>query len=347
MTHAFPFTPGIETHIIDQAAIKERDIMKYLARFIIMAFMAAMFGSLASCATANYTKGIKHYKPDDVAAAVRELKPLAEQGNPEAQFNLSSLYYQGLGVPQDYREAVLWMRKAADQGHLFAQTTLGSLYAEGLHTVIEKDHSQALMWFILAAGQGDMEAMELRDANAARMTPTQIVEAQRLAREFKPQNIHTKSLQEFMALGKRGDAVAQFKVGLIYYFGQGVPRDYLESLNWFKKAARQGHALAQYNAGYMHEKGEGTPQDYAEAAKYYRHAAERGNLLAQYNLGYMYEKGQGVLPDEVQALMWYNLAAIQGETKAKAARDRITVWMSPDHVAEAQRRAREFKTVGR
>ena len=347
MAYTFPFMSEIETRIIDQAAVKERDIMKYLARLIVMAFMAAMLGGLAGCATANYTKGMKHYKPDDVAAAVRELQPLAEQGNPEAQFNLSSLYYQGLGVPQDYREAVRWMRKAAEQGYLFAQTTLGSLYAEGLHKVIEKDPSQALMWFILAAGQGDREAMELRDAIAERMTPSQIAEAQRLAREFKPQNIHTQSLRKFKALGEQGDAAAQFKVGLIYYFGQGVPRDYLESLHWFKKAARQGHPLAQYNAGYMHEKGEGTPQDYVEAAKYYRQAAERGDQMSQYNLGYIYEKGLGVNRDEVQALMWYSLAAVQGETKAKAARDRVTVWMTPNQVAEAQRRAREFKTTER
>lgn len=321
--------------------------MKYLARFITMVFMAALLGGLAGCATANYAKGMKHYQPKDATAAVRDLKPLAEQGDPEAQFNLSSLYYQGLGVPQDYREAVRWMRKAAEQGYVFAQTTLGSLYAEGLHRVIEKDLSQALMWFILAAGQGDIEAVELRDAVAERMTPTQIAEAQRLAREFRPQDIHVKSLQEFKALGEKGDAAAQFKVGLSYYFGQGVPRDYLESLNWFKKAAGQGHPLAQYNAGYMHEKGEGTPQDYAEAARYYRQAAERGNQLAQYTLGYMHEKGLGMNRDEVQALMWYSLAAIQGETKARAARDRITVWMTPAQVAEAQRRAREFRTVGR
>jgi TPR repeat protein len=84
-----------------------------------------------------------------------------------------------------------------------------------------------------------------------------------------------------------------------------------------------------------------------EAAKYYRQAAQRGNRLAQYTLGYLYEKGQGVSQDEIQALMWYNLAAIQGETKAKAARDRVTIWMTPAQIAEAQRLAREFKIVGK
>jgi TPR repeat protein len=321
--------------------------MKYLARFILLVFMAAILWNSAGCAPSNYEKGMKQYKPDDVAAAVSELKPLAEQGNAEAQFNLGSLYYQGWGVPQDYREAAQWLRKAAEQNHTFAQATLGTIYAEGVQGVVEKDLSQGLMWFILAASQGDMEAMEFRDNLAMRMTPKQITEAQKLAREFKPQSAYAKSLRELKALAEQGDATSQFKVGLIYYSGQGVPRDYLEALNWFKKAALQNNPLAQFNAGYMYEKGEGTSQDYVEAAKWYRLAAERGNQLAQYNLGYMYEKGQGVLADEVQALMWYNLAAIQGEAKAKMARDRVIVWMKTEQINEAQRLAREFKTVGK
>jgi uncharacterized protein len=347
VTHPIRLNSEIETRIIAQAVVKETDMMNYSARLIVMAFMAALFWGLVGCVPTNYNKGMRHYRPNDAAAAVRELKPLAEQGNAEAQFNLGSLYYQGWGVPQDYKEAAEWLRKSAEQGYIFAQVSLGSIYAEGVQGAIRQNYSDALMWFILAAGQGDMEAMELRDTLTERMTPTQIAEAQRLAREFKPLNIHTKSLEEFKALAKQGDTDAQFKVGLMYYFGQGVPRDYLESLNWFKMAARQGHPLAQYNAGYMYEKGEGTPQDYAEAARYYRRAAEQGYQLAQYTLGYLCEKGQGINRDEIQALMWYNLAAIQGETKAKAARDRIIVWMAPAQVAEAQRRAREFKTVGR
>jgi TPR repeat protein len=273
------------------------------------------------------------------------LKPLAEQGDAEAQFNLGSLYYQGWGVPQDYREAAKWLRKAAEQNHGFAQATLGTIYAEGVQGVIEADYPQALMWFILATARGDGEAREFRDSLAMRMTPKQITEAQMLAREFKPQDAYAKSLRELKQLAEKGDAAAQFKIGLIYYSGQGVARDYLEALKWFREAALQKHSLARYNVGYMYAKGEGTPQDYVEAAKWYRQAAEQGNQLAQYNLGYMYEKGQGVLADEVQALMWYNLASIQGEPKARMARDRVTVWMKPEQINQAQRLAREFKMV--
>jgi TPR repeat protein len=322
-------------------SLKETGIMKHLARFFLLVFAAAIFWGLAGCASSNYEKGIRLYKPDNIAAAESELRPRAEQGDAEAQFNLGSLYYQGLGVSQDYKEAVKWLLKAAEQGHIFSQATLGTVYAEGVQGVVPKEPPRALMWYIKAAAQGDMEALEFRDNLANRMTPDQIKEAQKLAKEFKPPD--TKSRQDLMARAKQGDDKAQFEVGLIYYKGQGVQADYLDALNWFKKAAGQGHSSAQYNVGYMNEKGEGTPQDYVEAAKYYHLAAEQRNHEAQYKLGYMYEKGQGVLQDEEQALMWYNLAAIQGETKAKAARDRITARMTDSQmITKAQDRAREF-----
>jgi len=296
-----------------------------------------------SCASATYERGFRHYHPEDVKAAVKQLLPLAEAGNADAQFNLGSLYYQGLGVPQDYREAVKWFRKAAEQGHLYAQVNLGSIYAEGIKGVIERDYPQALMWYLFAAARGDMEAIEMRDNLAMRMTPAQITEAQRLAREFRPTDAYTKLIEELSKQAQKGDGDAQFRLGLIYYYGRGITQDFTEALKWFKKAAEGGNIYAQHNVGYMYEKGEGAPQDYVEAAKWYLMAAERGNSQAQYVLGMFYEKGLGVPQDDVQALMWYNLSAARGDTRAKAARDRITVWMTPAQVAEAQRLAREFK----
>ena len=321
--------------------------MKHLTGFIFMVFIAALFWGIGGCAGSNYQKGVKNYQPENAAAAVRELKPLAEQGHADAQFNLGSLYYQGWGLPQDYKEAAKWFRKAAEQRHVYAQVTLGTIYAEGIQGVIEEDYPQALMWFIFAAAQGDMEAMEFRDVLATRMTPTQITEAQKMAREFKPEDAYAKLLRELKTLAEQDDAAAQLRVGLMYYNGQGVLQDYAEAMQWFRKSALQGNPFAQSNVAYMYEKGEGVPQDYVEAARWYRQAAEQGNAQAQFTLGYMYEKGLGMQQDEVRALMWFYLAAAQGDVKAKAARDRITVWMSPAQIIEAQRLAREFKIVGK
>jgi TPR repeat protein len=108
---------------------------------------------------------------------------------------LGTLYEHGLGVPQDYAEAAKWYRKASDQGNSSAQTALSGLYTIGRG--VPQDFVAAHMWMNLAAslqtdGAGSLSpdlqkgAAKLRDDLATMMTPQQIAEAQRLAREWKP-----------------------------------------------------------------------------------------------------------------------------------------------------------------
>ena len=117
-----------------------------------------------------------------------ELRALAQQGDVVAQLILAGNYNFGQGVPQDYVEAVLWFRLAADQGYALAQLNLGTSYANGQG--VPQDHVEAHMWFNLAAAQSSGEdrdqTVESRDAVAERMTPDQIAEAQRRAREWTP-----------------------------------------------------------------------------------------------------------------------------------------------------------------
>ena len=81
-------------------------------------------------------------------------------------------------------EAVRLYRKAAEQGLVEAQYNLGVMYAEGQG--VRQDFVQAHMWFDLAAASGDLSARKNSEIIAAKMTPSQIAEAQRLAREWKP-----------------------------------------------------------------------------------------------------------------------------------------------------------------
>jgi uncharacterized protein len=111
-------------------------------------------------------------------------RPLAEQGDASAQNNLGVMYDQGQGVPQDYAEAVKWYRKAAEQGHAKAQSNLGVMYGNGQG--VPQDYVQAHMWWNLSAAQGNENAVKNRDIVAKLMTPAQIAEAQKLAREWKP-----------------------------------------------------------------------------------------------------------------------------------------------------------------
>ena len=81
-------------------------------------------------------------------------------------------------------EAIKWFRKAADQGDADAQLLLGSLYLTG--NGVPQDYVIAHMWLNLAAAHGKEEAAEGRDHAEKLMTPAQIAEAQKLAREWKP-----------------------------------------------------------------------------------------------------------------------------------------------------------------
>jgi len=149
--------------------------------------------------------------------------------------------------------------------------------------------------------------------------------------------------REFEAAAQRGDAHAQFNLGLLYDGGQGVPQDNAKAAKWYRKAADQGLAEAQVLLGFLYDGGRGVLPDYAEAAKWYRKAADQGFAVAQFYLGLLYAKGQGVPQDYVAAHMWFNLAAAREEQGAAKARDAVASFMTPAQIAEAQRLARAWK----
>ena len=129
--------------------------------------------------------------PQNYAEAVKWYRKAADQGEALAQSTLGFMYAKGQGVPQNYAEAVRWFRKAADQGNARAQRNLGFMYANGQG--VPRDYVQAHKWSNLAASRfpaSDKEnrdkAVKNRDIMAAKMTPAQIAEAQKLAREWKP-----------------------------------------------------------------------------------------------------------------------------------------------------------------
>jgi len=139
-------------------------------------------------------------------------------------------------------------------------------------------------------------------------------------------------------------------LGSAYYRGRGVPQNDSEAAKWFRLAADKGNAAARFTLGVMYGEGRGVPQDYAEAARWYRRAAEQGDAQAQYNLGLAYARGEGVTQNAVEAHMWFNLAAARfpasdtrNRTAAVKNRDTVAGEMTSDQLAEAQKRAREWK----
>ncbi len=130
---------------------------------------------------AMYAEGLG--APQDYVEAVKWYRLAAAQGNAGAQSNFGQMYEKGRGVPQDYVEALKWYRLAAAQGNAGAQSDLGRMYGEGRG--VPRDTVRAHMWFNLGAVSGHASAVENRDIAAKRMTPQQLAEAQKIARDCK------------------------------------------------------------------------------------------------------------------------------------------------------------------
>lgn len=186
-------------------------------RMMIVALIVLIGLGGAGSARADFDAGYRAYQSGDYETALREWKPLAEQGDAVAQNNFGFMYSEGLGVPQDYMESWKWYRKAAEQGYAKAQTNLGIMYAEGQGvpqdygmavqwyrksaeqgnvpsqvnlgakygdgTGVLQDNVLGHMWFNIAGANGNKMGADNRAKIEKAMTPAQIAEAQKLARE--------------------------------------------------------------------------------------------------------------------------------------------------------------------
>ncbi|MEO7579171.1 MAG: tetratricopeptide repeat protein [Massilia sp.] len=126
-----------------------------MKRLLIAVAAACAFG-LPAGAQAGFTEGANAYNARDYATALKEIAPLAQAGQADAQHLLGLMYYMGRGVARDYKLAMQWHRKAALQGKADAQYVVGAMYYTG--NAVPQDHAQAAAWFRKAATQGHAEA---------------------------------------------------------------------------------------------------------------------------------------------------------------------------------------------
>ena len=113
---------------------------------------------ITSSQSADLETGLEAFAAGDYGTAASEWRPLAERGDPTAQFNMGLLYDAGLGVPLDTAKAAEWYRLAAQQGVASAQYNLGVLYQMGRG--LPFDPKRAFFWMATAAHaeNGDIAA---------------------------------------------------------------------------------------------------------------------------------------------------------------------------------------------
>lgn len=121
--------------------------------------------------------------------ALKWMLEAAEQGDPEAQLELALWHeraawgFKDTIVPLDRNESFKWFLKAAEQGDWIAQKNLGTYFESGYG--VPQNYVQAHKWYNIAQSHAaSWGAARLRDELEEKMTPEQIAEAQKLAREW-------------------------------------------------------------------------------------------------------------------------------------------------------------------
>lgn len=130
-------------------------------------------------------------------------------------------------------------------------------------------------------------------------------------------------IPKLLILAQKGEAKAQYHLGVLFNDGKGVPQDFAQAAKWYTQAASQGHIKAQLYLGLLYQKGQGVEQDYRQAAMHYLKAASGGDTKAQYYLGLLFYSGKGVAQNRDEAVKWFKKSAEGGNDEAKALLDKL------------------------
>ncbi len=208
----------------------------------------------------SYEEGKQAYLSQDYERALEILKPLAEEGNSQAQITLGLMYDYGHGVEKNSSESIKWYRMAAEQGVPLVQHDIGVKYFQGQG--VEQNYAEAAKWWEMSANAGIADSQ----FNLGLM----------YYRGIGIPKDYVKAAELFDAASLQGHGNAQYSLAVMYAFGQSKEKNYATALKWFNKAAEQNVAQAQFNLGVFHENGYGVSKDIDKAREWYQIAADQG-----------------------------------------------------------------------
>jgi hypothetical protein len=188
---------------------------------VLLAFSVLLW---SMAAVAGLKEGYEALSKKDYVTAASEYRPLAERGDPEAQYRIGRMYEFGNGYAQDKAQGIAWIRKAAAQGHADAEQELGVIYATG--DGVKQDNVQAVAWFRKAAEQGE--------ATAQYNLGLMYAKGQGVAKDY------AQAFDWWRKSAVQGNADAQFKLAVVYHNGQGAAKDEVFALANATIAARNG-----------------------------------------------------------------------------------------------------------
>lgn len=278
---------------------------------------------------------------DCVAKALQELSALADEGLPEAKYNLAEIFIRDTVVfnfvltDRDRKAIYQHYEQAAEQGSILAKIALPPLLNMGIGT--ERNPKKAFDILNQLKEQGYFPA----EADLARMYK----HGNGVEQNFK------KALEHYARAANQGHASARHSEADMHSQGLGTKQDFHKARKLYEQNMALGYHPSQHYLAFIHANGEGTVQDYSKALKLheqimddyfpskiqvakmyrkgmgtkqnpgkafelYKEMAEQNFANAQFILGQMYITGEGAEANEELGREWINRAAEQGHPEA-------------------------------
>ena len=193
--------------------------------------LAVLIGS-SGVSHADLKRGKLVRENGNYKMALRELMPLAEQGNPDAQNEIGGMHELGEGVPKNIETAITWYKKSALQGFANATLNLGKLYEKGEN--VPQNYRMAIDWYRLSLIQGGRRAAENLEwmYKEGRGVPPLNID---MAISDFNSNSFSEARRKFEILSEIGNFNASFYLGTLHKRGDGGARESPSSSRLFYK----------------------------------------------------------------------------------------------------------------
>jgi TPR repeat protein len=231
-----------------------------------------------------------------------------------------------VALQKSYAEEATVALKLAEEGDTQAQGVVAKMFMSGRG--VKKDEAKGIDW--------------LRKSLA--LPPDhpdfQVVLAKMYLDEhdlFLKHN-YSRAMELFQQAAAKGNGEAQYQIGFLYDFGQGVTRSSEKAITWYRQSAENGYAEAQFEIGVRYAQGRDAKQDYAEALRWLRKAADQTHPEALMWMGNMYEEGWGVPKDQMEAYFW-NRLAVKSHTSSG---HRVALRPTPERFAILEKRVADW-----
>jgi len=273
--------------------------------YLIGSFLClALFFSIPIYAT-DFASGKAAYLDGNYEDALKIFKPLAKEGNSEAEYYIEliektgyrskSNYQEGKEayLKNDFKRALEILKPLAEDGDSWSQYILSLMYESGQG--VEKNQEESIKWLILAAESG--------------VPKIQYDLGIRYFYGYGVEKNYSEAAKWWESSANAGIADSQYNLGLQYYRGIGIPKDKKKARLLIEKAAKQDHGKAQHRLAMIYALDD---EDFTTSLIWLKKSAQQNNVEAQYNLGVFHERGYGVAKSLNKAKEWFQLAADQG-----------------------------------